>query len=167
MMKPLPIITAIVALLSGGSAAAGGDVLVRRLETAADYADIDSESRYLAAHLLLMAHDPGREREMFEALRIYADDYAFSLPLIETIGSSDTEKLVVESAMDETLPAQVRSYVMHPLQLAADPSAGLVPELEQVLAEVARTADDYYVIQKAGETSTIAYPPPRCGCPVE
>lgn len=115
-------------------------------------ADVDSESRHIAARLLLATGDDSREREVIEALRRHADDYEFNMPVIEQIAAADPAQLVVEFASDETLPAQFRSFVLHPLLLAADPDAGLAPALTRQLARVARGADDYALIQKAGDT---------------
>ena len=114
--------------------------------------DVDAETLYVSARLTWDAEERPRHarQQVVDAMRRHADNTAFYLPMFEQLARADPETPVRLFAGDEQLPAEFRRYAIGPLMVADDPHFKLSPDVAARLQHIARTADDYHLIQAAG-----------------
>ncbi len=114
----------------------------------------DAELRAIAASLLSNTKsDHGQsENHLIAALQKHPEDYDIHTAIVDFYGPNRIEDLVVEYATDAALSVTFRRHIIQQLGKQTVPDAGLSADAENTLNEVARNADDYYLVQYAGDT---------------
>lgn len=114
----------------------------------------NAEVRAIAASLL--SHT-GRDREhresqLIAALERHPEDYDIHGSIIDFYGADRLGELVARYAADIEVSVSFRTRIINDLGEQTITEAGLSAEVENTLKEVARDADDYYLVQAAGKT---------------
>jgi energy-converting hydrogenase Eha subunit A len=92
----------------------------------------------------------GRERQLISALGRHPDDDGIQRSIIALYQPDQIDELVVEYAAKPDLSVTFRRRIVNELREQTQTSAGLSPAAENALKEVARSSDDYYLVQYAG-----------------
>jgi len=113
-----------------------------------------AELRALAAGLLSRTYRDREKREsqLIAALARHPDDNDIHTAIIDLYGPERLEELLIEYASDADLSVTFRRRIINDLGRQTVTGAGLSPGAENTLKEVARNADDYYLVQYAGDT---------------
>lgn len=112
------------------------------------------ELRAIAADLLAHAQrDPGlSERRLIAAAQKHQEDHDIHSAIIDLYGPDRIEDLVIKYASDTELSVSFRRSVIQELGHQKISDTGLSPGSENTLKEVARNAEDYYLVQDVGDT---------------
>ena len=113
----------------------------------------DAELRAIAASLLVNTQSDQiqSEHQLIAALKRHPEDYDIYSAIVDFYGPDRAEDLVSKYANDDTLSVTFRRHIMQELGKQTMTDAGLSPAAENTLKEVARHADDYYLVQYAGD----------------
>lgn len=116
-------------------------------------ADASSETLVVAATLLANTRDdlPARAEQLVAALDRHPEEYGLYDPLVELATRERIDGAVVRYAADKSLATEYRRHVLRHFAAAADPQATLSSTAETALRDTASNADDYFVIQYAGD----------------
>jgi hypothetical protein len=114
----------------------------------------DAELRAIAASLLSNTQRDHwqSENQLIAALERHPEDYDIHTAIVDFYGPARIQDLVVEHATDATLSVTFRRHIVQELGKQTAMAAGLSPGAENTLKEIARHAEDYYLVQYAGET---------------
>lgn len=122
----------------------------------------NEEMRGIAASLLSHAvkNRALRESQLISALASHADDNGIQNAIIDSYGSDRLYELIVKYAADPAISVSFRHRIIREFGKRKSMNsngeivgeARLSAELENTLKAVARYADDYYLIQAAGDT---------------
>ena len=113
-----------------------------------------AERRAIAAGLLSRTLHNGekRENQLIAALERHPDEGDIHLAIVDLYGPERIEDLVIAYASDPQVSVSFRRHIVGELGKQPDPTVGLSPGAENTLKDVARNADDYYLVQNAGDT---------------
>jgi hypothetical protein len=111
------------------------------------------ELRAIAANLLsnTQGDQMQSEHQLIAALKTHPDDYDIYSAIVDFYGPDRAEDLVTRYANDATLSVTFRRHIIQELGKQTLTDAGLSPGAENTLKEVARHADDYFLVQYAGD----------------
>ncbi len=114
----------------------------------------NAELRAIAASLLsnTQGDQTRSEEQLIAALKRHPEDYDIYSAIVDFYGPNGAEDLVTRYANDATLSVTFRRHIIQELGKQTPTDAGLSPGAENTLKEVARHADDYYLVQYAGDT---------------
>jgi len=114
----------------------------------------NAELRAIAANLLsnTQGDQMQSEHQLIAALKSHPEDYDIYSAIVDLYGPNRAENLVSKYANDATLSVTFRRHIIQELGKQTLTDAGLSPAAENTLKEVARHADDYYLVQYAGDT---------------
>ena len=114
----------------------------------------NAELRAIAAGLLSQTNldREDRESQLLAAIVKHPDDYEIHTAMIDLYGPGRIDQLVVRYATDAELSPVFRRQIIIELGEQAGDESTLSPGAENTLKEVARKADDYYLVQSAGDT---------------
>ncbi len=113
----------------------------------------NAELRAIAANLLsnTQGDQMQSEHQLIAALKTHPEDYDMYSAIVDLYGPDRAEDLVTRYANDAALSVTFRRHIMQELGKQTVTDAGLSPSAENTLKEVARHADDYYLVQYAGD----------------
>ena len=113
----------------------------------------NAELRAIAANLLsnTQGDQMQSEHQLIAALKTHPEDYDMYSAIVDLYGPDRAEDLVTRYANDAALSVTFRRHIMQELGKQTVTDAGLSPDAENTLKEVARHADDYYLVQYAGD----------------
>lgn len=113
-----------------------------------------AEIRAVAASLLSNTQRDRvqRERQLIAAIERHPEDYEIHTAVIDFYGPDRIDDLVIKYAADPGLSVWFRRSIIQELGKRSIGEAGLSADAENKLKEVARDADDYYLVQYAGDT---------------
>ncbi len=113
----------------------------------------NAELRAIAANLLsnTQGDQMQSEHQLIAALKTHPEDYDMYSAIVDLYGPDRAEDLVTRYANDAALSVTFRRHIMQELGKQTLTDAGLSPDAENTLKEVARHADDYYLVQYAGD----------------
>ena len=113
-----------------------------------------AELRAIAAGLLgNTRRDQGQsENQLIAAVKRHPEDYDIHIAMVDFYGPDRIEDLLIKYATDATLSVTFRRHIILELGKQTVTDTGLSPAAENTLKEVARHADDYYLVQYAGDT---------------
>jgi hypothetical protein len=114
----------------------------------------NAELRAIAASLLIntQGDQTQSEQQLIAALKRHPEDYDIYSAIVDFYGPNGAEDLVTRYANDAMLSVTFRRHIIQELGKQTPTDAGLSPGAENTLKEVARHADDYYLVQYAGDT---------------
>jgi hypothetical protein len=113
----------------------------------------NAELRAIAANLLsnTQGDQTQSEHQLIAAIKRHPEDYDIYSAIVDFYGPNRIEDLVSRYANDATLSVIFRRHIIQELGKQTLTDAGLSPDAEYTLKEVARHADDYYLVQYAGD----------------
>jgi hypothetical protein len=112
------------------------------------------ELRGLAAGLLSRSYRDrvSRESQLIAALARHPDDGDIHTAIVDLYGPEHIDELVIEYASSAELSVSFRRRIIIDLGKQAETGSGLSPGAENTLKDVSRNAEDYYLVQYAGDT---------------
>ncbi|MDJ0807389.1 MAG: hypothetical protein QNJ78_11200 [Gammaproteobacteria bacterium] len=124
------------------------NIAARVLETGAG-----SETLVVAAMLLANTREDHRTREeqLSAALERHPYEYGLYTPLVDLVTRDRIDGAVIRYAADNSLAKEFRRHLLRHFAEASGSQTALSAAAEASLKKAARDADDYYVIQHAGE----------------
>jgi hypothetical protein len=114
----------------------------------------NDELRAIAASLLSHTKQDRehRESQLIAAVKKHPEDYDVHKVIIDFYGADRLDELVSRYAAESELSISFRTAIIRELGEQTSTEAGLSPDAENALEEVARDTDDYHLMQAAGKT---------------
>ncbi len=114
----------------------------------------NAELRAIAASLLSHTNQDRehRESQLIAAVKKRPEDYDVHKVIIDFYGADRLDELVTRYAAESELSISFRTAIIRELGEQTNTEGGLSPDAENALKTVARNADDYYLMQAAGNT---------------